>query len=221
MFLSVGHDEYWSGPQRANVEAARDAGVNLSFWSGNEVYWKTRWEPSLPGAGAQAYRTLVTYKETRAGPIDPNNEWTEPSRDPRFASPTSLGAGRPENALTGTIFQVNSYRSDAITIPYDDANLRFWRNTSVANLQPGQSATLTRNYLGYEWDASPDNGVRPAGLIELSSTTLPVTQYLVDYGTQTGSATATHNLTLYRAPSGALVFGAGTVYWAWGLDFEP
>ena len=25
-FLSVGHDEYWSGNQRANVEAARDAG---------------------------------------------------------------------------------------------------------------------------------------------------------------------------------------------------
>ena len=42
--------------------------------------------------------------------------------------------------------------------------------------------------------------------------------YLLDYGTVTGSATATHNLTLYRAPSGALVFGAGTVYWAWGLD---
>ena len=26
-FLSVGHDEYWSGQQRANVEAARNAGV--------------------------------------------------------------------------------------------------------------------------------------------------------------------------------------------------
>ena len=25
-------------------------------------------------------------------------------------------------------------------------------------------------------------------------------------------------MTLYRAPSGALVFGAGTVQWSWGLD---
>ena len=25
-------------------------------------------------------------------------------------------------------------------------------------------------------------------------------------------------ITLYRAPSGALVFGAGTVQWVWGLD---
>ena len=45
-FLSVGHDEYWSGAQRANVEAARAAGVNLAFFSGNEVFWKTRWENS-------------------------------------------------------------------------------------------------------------------------------------------------------------------------------
>ena len=44
IFLSVGHDEYWSGDQRLNVEAARDAGVNLAFFSGNEVFWKTRFE---------------------------------------------------------------------------------------------------------------------------------------------------------------------------------
>ena len=38
LFISVGHDEYWSGPQRAAVEAARDAGTHLAFFSGNEVY---------------------------------------------------------------------------------------------------------------------------------------------------------------------------------------
>ena len=32
------------------------------------------------------------------------------------------------------------------------------------------------------------------------------------------SGTATHHLTLYRHARGALVFGAGTVQWAWGLD---
>ena len=44
LFLSVGHDEYWSAGQRASVEAARSAGVHLAFFSGNEVFWKTRWE---------------------------------------------------------------------------------------------------------------------------------------------------------------------------------
>ncbi len=51
VFLSVGHDEYWSQGQRDNVEAARDAGVNLAFLSGNEVYWETRWETSIDGTG--------------------------------------------------------------------------------------------------------------------------------------------------------------------------
>ncbi len=96
--------------------------------------------------------------------------------------------------------------------------MRFWRNTSVANLQPGQTATLTKNYLGYEWDETVDNGFDPAGLVRLSSTTLDVGTYLLDYGNTTGAGTSTHNLSFYRAPSGALVFGAGTVYWAWGVS---
>ncbi|WP_213287208.1 DUF4082 domain-containing protein [Bradyrhizobium sp. sGM-13] len=224
MYLDVGHDEYWSGQQRANVQAARDAGVNLSFWSGNEMYWRTRWGNSI-SSDATAYRTLISYKETwsPSASIDPSDEWTGTFRDPRL-SPPAVGGGIPENALIGQMFQVddvganNAAALQAITIPYDDANLRFWRNTSVANLQPGQTATLTDNYLGYEWDEAVDNGFDPAGLVRLSSTTLPVNTYLLDYGNTTGAGVSTHNLTLYRAPSGALVFGAGTVYWSWGLS---
>ena len=134
-FLSVGHDEYWSGDQRANVEAARDAGVNLAFFSGNEVFWKTRWEPSIDGS-ATPKRTLVTYKETLANAkIDPSPEWTGTWRDPRFSPPGD--GGDPENALKGTIFNVNGMRFDTITVPAAYSSLRLWRNTSVANLAPG------------------------------------------------------------------------------------
>ncbi|MDR9804165.1 DUF4082 domain-containing protein [Rhizobium hidalgonense] len=220
-YIDAGHDEYWSGQQRTNVEAARDAGVNLMFWSGNEVYWRTRWGNAYSADGTP-YRTLISYKETW-GPagtsLDPSNEWTGTFRDPRL-SPPAIGGGNPENSLTGQLFKVDDVGGNlgAIKVGYDDANLRFWRNTSVANLQPGQTATLTKNYLGYEWDEAVDNGFDPAGLVKLSSTTMPVSTYLLDYGNTTGNATATHNLTLYRAPSGALVFGAGTVYWTWGLS---
>ena len=31
VFIASGHDEYWSGEQRANVEAARDSGVKFSI----------------------------------------------------------------------------------------------------------------------------------------------------------------------------------------------
>ena len=65
-----------------NVEAARDAGVNLAFFSGNQIFWKTRWEPSIDGT-ATTYRTLVSYKETHAAAkIDP-----DPAVDRDLAGP--------------------------------------------------------------------------------------------------------------------------------------
>ena len=96
--------------------------------------------------------------------------------------------------------------------------MRIWRNTSIASQAPGQTATLSDGTLGYEWDEAPDNATRPAGLVPLSSTTRSGVQVLQDFGSTYGSGTATHHLTLYRAPSGALVFGAGTIQWSWGLD---
>ena len=64
-----------------------------------------------------------------------------------------------------------------------------------------------------------DNGFRPAGLIDLSSTTVDGGRRFSRTTAATyATGTATHSLTLYRAPSGALVFGAGTVQWSWGLD---
>ncbi|KWV59592.1 Mo-co oxidoreductase dimerization domain protein [Rhizobium altiplani] len=212
-YLSVGHDEYWSGEQRANVEAARDSGVNLAFWSGNECYWKVRWESSIDGNG-QAYRTMVCYKETWGTSTDPSDVGTGTWRDPRYADPGQ----EPENSLTGTMFTVDSYRADTISIPYDYSNLRFWRNTDVANLQPGETYNLVQNLLGYEWDSDVENGFRPDGLINLSLSSVAVSTYLRDYGMTVGDAVVDHSLTMYRAESGALVFSAGTVFWSWGLN---
>jgi len=225
-YISVGHDEYWSGPQRTNVEAARDAGVHMAFFSGNEVFWKTRWENSIDGTNTP-YRTLVCYKETldstSGGPKDPLDPptWTGTWRDPSSSPPAD--GGRPENNLTGTIFMVNGPGTDnnllSIVVPAADGKMRFWRNTAIANLSSGQSITLPAGTLGYEWDSDLDNGARRAGLFHLSTATYNLTtDLLLDYGAVYGAGTATHNMTMYRAPSGALVFGAGTVQWAWGLD---
>lgn len=219
LFLSNGHDEYWSAAQRTNVEAARNAGVHLAFFSGNEVFWKHRWETSIASGGA-AHRTLVVYKETIANAkIDPTPTWTGTWRDPRFSPPSD--GGQPENALTGQLFMVNGVENWEMRVPAEDGKMRFWRNTSVANLAAGQTATLPHGTLGYEWDEVPDNGLRPAGLFRLSRTTHDVTPlYLQNFGSVYGAGTATHSLSLYRHSSGALVFGAGTVQWAWGLDAE-
>jgi Ca2+-binding RTX toxin-like protein len=206
VYMDTGHDEYWSADQRAAVTAARDAGVNLAFWSGNEMFWETRWGPSIDGSNTD-FRTLTSYKGNHA--IDPGPGWTG-----TWSDPSQPDGPQPQNALTGTLFSVSADRHDTINVSSDFSKLRFWASTSVASLQDGQSVNLSAGGLGHEWDSDIDNGFRPAGLIDLSATSLAVDGQLFDSQTQTlGSGVATHNLTLYRAPSGALVFGAGDVFW--------
>ncbi len=219
VFLSSGHDEYWSEGQRSSVESALSAGVNLAFFSGNEMFWKTRWGASTEGSSTP-YRTLTTYKETHFNaPVDPQDPptWTGTWRDPRFSPPGN--GGKPENALTGQDFLVNAGTAD-ITVPSQYSKLRLWHGTAASTLTSGQSLTLApgSGTLGYEWDEDVDNGFRPAGEFDASATTVSGLQTFQDYGTRVQeNTTATHHLTLYKAPSGALVFGAGTVQWAWGL----
>ena len=218
VFISSGHDEYWSGGMRANIEAARETGVNLVFMTGNEVFWRTRWEAASDGT---PYGTLVCYKESlENAKTDPSPEWTGTWRDPRFCPP-GRGGGVPENSLTGTLFRAINPIDDAdfaIEVPAQFARLRCWRNTAVAALAPGQVRVLSPATLGYEWDADVDNGYRPAGLVRMSETTQVAAQVLQDYAGTYIEAPLTHAMAMYRAPSGALVWSTGTVQWAWGLD---
>ena len=208
VFLSIGHDEYVSGGQRASLEEALAAGVHLAFFSGNEIYWKIRWEDSIDASGT-AYRTLVCYKEGTLGEnncgtkCDPlSSVWTGLWRDGCSYSPPADGC-RPENALSGQIsWDGTTYSMD---VPEPDGKMRFWRGTSIAGLSAGQVAGLPFGTLGYEWDFQrPEyQAFYPPGRVRLSTTV------------RSGK---THHLTLYRHPSGALVFGAGSVQWSWGLD---
>ena len=69
-------------------------GVHLAFFSGNEVFWKTRWEPSIDGV-ATAHRTLVSYKETHANAeIRPDRDVDRHVARPRFSPPTTAAGPR-------------------------------------------------------------------------------------------------------------------------------
>ena len=122
--------------------------------SGNEVFWKIRYEPSIDGTNTP-YRTLVVYKETHTidtdtgelqppRKIDPMKDvWTGTWRD---ASPVNPEGAQPENALTGTIFTVNANRQDPLIIPAKFRKLRFWRNTEVAKLRDGEQLVLRQRH---------------------------------------------------------------------------
>lgn len=224
IWMDSGHDEYWSAARRANVQAARDAGVSLAFFTGNGMFWKTRWENSIDGTNTPN-RTLVCYKETLAfAKIDPSDPPTSTGtwRDPTFGPPSD--GYEPENAVTGTLFMVNGTGVDnegnlTMKVPSADGKMRFWRNTAVASLASNATYTLPTGSLGYEWDEDVDNGFRPAGAFHLSTSTYTLTtDLLLDYGATYGAGSATHHMMLYRAPSGSLVFNSGTINWSWGLN---
>lgn len=202
VILSVGHDEYWSLEQRTKFENARTNGVHVAFFSGNNVYWKTRWEDN--------YQTLVCYKEGTKGELvcggkcDPlPNVWTGLWRDGCSPAYAANDGCRPEAAFTGQMSWTQS--TGSIKVPDTYKNLRVWKNTSIASLGAGQTVTLPYGTLGNEWDPEQYAETYPAHRIILSNTV------------QSGLV---HKMSLLKYSSGALVFSAGTMQWPWGLDVK-
>ncbi len=73
-------------------------------------------------------------------------------------------------------------------------------------LQPGQQYGC--GLVGYEWDRVFANGATPAGLHVLS----------VSHTVHGNNHSDVSNTTYYIAPSGAMVFATGSIYWARSLD---
>jgi len=114
------------------VENARAHGVNLAFFSGNEVYWRIRYEDSLLGSAGDQ-RTMVVYKGGQLAPspegehrrcylnfqCDPSGQWTGLWRESTNDGLTST-IGPPENALTarsaGADNTVRHHRSQRLCV---------------------------------------------------------------------------------------------------------
>jgi hypothetical protein len=191
-FLSVGHDEYWTWDMRRHVEEARDHGLHLGFFSANTCYWQVRLEPSRHTG--ERDRTLVAYKE-RAPWHDPVLLDPDPTND--YLATTkwrSAPVNQPEAALVGGMYLEGTPEIDGDLVIENSSN---W---IVQGTGLERGARLP-GLLGYEVD----------GIHETSPTgTTIVTRSPVG----TGFAAST----VYTAPSGAVVFNAGSMQWIWGLD---
>jgi hypothetical protein len=191
LFVSLGHDEYWTKQQRDAVEAARDAGVNIAFFSGNEAYWQSRLEPSSKGENA---RVLTVYKDASLDPLAHDNpkEATVLFKDP----PVS----RPQSMLSGVAYGSNTQPDYTVWKP---ANVDTWifDGTGIVD------GDAFPGIVGYEYDHMAPAGERPDGLVVVGSS--PVNGFL-------GSDTSIS--AIHTAASGAIIFAAGTIAWAWGLD---
>ena len=198
-FLSVAHDEYWSKEMYDAAEAARSAGVHEAFFGGNGVYWQVRFEAS-PLSGV-ADRVMVGYKDQSKDPVQ-GPTTTILWRDP-FIS-------RPEQTLMGVQF-AGQIDFSSPNYPFIVQNSAHWVYTGTGVHDGDQIPGM----IGYEMDGVT-SGTPAPDAIGGTFTVLGASPF-----TDSGSgATIVSNATIYQAPSGAWVFGAGTTSWGWGLDLD-
>lgn len=190
LFLSVGHDEYWSRREREGVEAALAGGTSLAFFSGNSAYWQIRLEPSR--ADGRPQRTQVGWKERahredplRGTPLETTRWRDAPLRE-------------PESALLGVEFDAVE-KADR---PWIVVNSSAWPYEGTGVSEGDGIAGI----VGYETDRA-DSGTPPGTLILAHS---PVTDVSGRGDFQEAA--------VREVPGGAFVFAAGTIEWSWGLS---
>jgi regulation of enolase protein 1 (concanavalin A-like superfamily) len=188
-FLSVGHDEYWSGAMRDNVEHARDLGINLGFFSANTSYWQVRFEAN-PTTGDSS-RVMVGYKDYCAqDPITPTYYRTCLFRSDRV--------NRREDAMMGVLY-VTQGRMPFVV---EDASHWVFTGTGLKNgdvlVNPDGSY-----FVGYEIDAM---GIKS-----------PANTQRLAHSPATASNANFADMVMYRAPSGATVFSAGSIQWTYDV----
>jgi N,N-dimethylformamidase beta subunit-like protein/NHL repeat-containing protein len=191
LFLSVGHDEYWSRPAREEVEAAIASGVSVAFLSGNSVYWQIRLEPAKHDGAPR--RTQVCWKKLVA-------------KDPLGATPLATTQWRsppvnePENALDGVMYTTWDLVDGAWVVA--DAGHWLFEGTGLSN---GDGIPAIA---GYETDRTVDNGRTPPG------TEVVARSPVIDVsGRPERQESAVRD-----TDAGGFVFGAGAIQWAWGLN---
>jgi hypothetical protein len=143
VLLSVGHDEYYTVPMRNNMEAFRNQGGNIAFFSGNICWWQV---------------VFMDANETLMGPhAQPGN--------PGMHNWYQQGAGLPSNAedsLTGVSFRnaAGRYSGSAPTGPQSSDRAGYtvqfsgewpFENTG---LQDGQTFGENLGIVGYECDGT-------------------------------------------------------------------
>lgn len=187
-----GHDEYWSPEMREVAEAAVEQGVHLAFLSANNVYWRVRFTPSEDGA---ADRVMACYKTSR----DP--EHSKGGRTTKWRGDEGSGP-HSEQGLLGV--QYNGIVDEPQPLVVANASHWFWSGCDVSD---GDSIPKV---VGGEADGFDESAPQPPAL---DSVLLSRSPFLTPDGTP-----QRQNTHLHEAPSGALVFAAGSIYWPLALN---
>ena len=143
LYLSVGHDEYWSASMRDAVEGWVESGGFAAFFSGNTAFWQVRFEG--PDNAMVGYKMAFEHDPVMGTPDQPSvsTMWSDPL------------TGRPENELTGVSFTRGGY-AHTRAAPRGSGGYNVWRPRSWAfdgiSLLPGDIVGAEPVVVGYECD---------------------------------------------------------------------
>ncbi len=242
VYLSVGHDEYWSGPMRDTVEDFTRAGGNALFLSGNTAFWQVRIEDEG--------RTMVGYKDRFA-------------RDPVFGTDdqhrlTGMWSDhlleRPENRMTGVSFVRGGYHRIGQVIANGAGGYTVYRpdhwvfdgtDTTYGDLLGHESVIVGYECDGCDFvmrdglpvptgtDGTPDDftilGITPTQHFDRTNAPRPPADGVMSEvefiawrstGSESAEAVAAiahGHATMGIHEPGGFVFTSGSTDWAWGL----
>ena len=152
LLIDVGHDEYWSAPQRATVETHVASGGNLASMSGNTMFWQVR----LEGPADDPTGTMICHKYT-AHETDPvvaagqshamTGLWCDPV------------VGRPEWSLLGAGSAGGLYNRFGQAVPAGTGAFTVYRHDhwllAGTGLRYGDLLGATHGVVGYETVGCP------------------------------------------------------------------
>lgn len=193
LFLSVGHDEYYSSAMYDALENFRGSGGNLGFFSGNSIFWQVRFDGN----------TMVCYKDIDLDPWYPaypesvTINWRQPPLE------------RPEGFLMGVQFDNWCWRPCGTPLRVFEPDHWVTRDLGLNTL-----TLLGTETVGYEWDRRYF-GVEPPGLetvfqtLVLNHDNAPRIAHGTFYQHPPGDPVPGQPL--------SRVFAAGTIQWSYGV----
>ncbi|WP_119156409.1 N,N-dimethylformamidase beta subunit family domain-containing protein [Caldimonas tepidiphila] len=216
LLVSVGHDEYWTGPMRDHVEQFIERGGNVCFFGANVCWWRIH---LVDGDGA-----MVCHQGGPQGALD---HWWPGS-----------GVHRPEDRMSGVSYRHGGgwWDGPRQTQGYVVQQGGHWvfEGTGLATGERFGAAS-TPPLVGYECDGAPlewadaQQGLvrlapyaaecgTPEGFVPLAAGPLEPGWQELPHREHHGPWQGLHTATLGLYRRGGTVFTAGTTDWAQVLD---
>ncbi len=209
VYITVGHDEYWSRKERNACQSFVNHGGRMMILSGNTCWWQVRHEDNL--------HTLVCYKGFKNDPLHPKQDSIVTCIWERW--PVS----DTENVLTGVNFDQGGYVNNGSTLVksmgyggYTAYHTHHWIYNGT-NIHDGEIFGYSSSIVGYETDGTPFHWVGGYPKITGEHKT-PKNFCILGISTANRPGNANHaTMGYYSTHSGGAVFNAATTNWVDGL----